>query len=104
MANFLLETSNIEAVEHKARLVLKELYEGEANAQTEQLRTLYIFLRNGGNLEQSANDLSLSVSGLRYRVQRIEEILTVDLRDPEETHEILLTIKLLLILQKITFN
>ncbi|BCJ88260.1 helix-turn-helix domain-containing protein [Effusibacillus dendaii] len=46
------------------------------------VQALYVFLVNGGNLEQTANDLSLSMSGLRYRIQKIETLIGQELRNP----------------------
>jgi PucR family transcriptional regulator, purine catabolism regulatory protein len=67
----------------------------------ELLRTLYIFLVNGGNLEQTAADLALSISGLRYRVSKIESILQQELRNPMIHHQLLLSIQLLMMIGEI---
>ena len=56
---------------------------GKAGSKKNELvKTLYVFLANGGNLEKTAMDITLSLSGLRYRLQKIEELLGHDLRDP----------------------
>ncbi len=39
------------------------------------LNTLYVYLQNGGNLEQTADQLALSVSGLRYRMSKVDSLL-----------------------------
>jgi PucR family transcriptional regulator, purine catabolism regulatory protein len=62
------------------------------------IRTLYIFLINGGNLEQTAADLALSISGLRYRVSKIESILQQELRNPIIHYQLLLSIQALIII------
>ncbi|WP_233504820.1 PucR family transcriptional regulator [Parageobacillus thermoglucosidasius] len=67
----------------------------------ELLRTLYIFLVNGGNLEQTAADLALSISGLRYRVSKIESILQQELRNPMIHHQLLLSIQSLMMIGEI---
>ena len=33
------------------------------------MKTLYVFLSNGGKLEQTMGDLALSMSGLRHRIE-----------------------------------
>ncbi|MGG3845392.1 XylR N-terminal domain-containing protein [Aeribacillus composti] len=67
----------------------------------EFLRTLYIFLVNGGNLEQTAADLALSISGLRYRVSKIETIIQQELRNPMIHHQLLLSIQSLMMIGEI---
>ena len=62
------------------------------------IQTLYSFLVNGGNLEKTADDLSLSISGLRYRINKLEEILQKDLRSPLISYQLLLSIQALIIL------
>ncbi len=61
----------------------------------ELIKTLYAFLLTGGSLERTANDLSLSVGGLRYRISKIEELLQKDIRDPITGYQLLLTIQAL---------
>jgi DNA-binding PucR family transcriptional regulator len=70
----------------------------------ELLKTLYVFLLNGGKLEQTMNDLSLSMSGLRHRINRIESLLEKDLRDPNETHQLLLIVKSLIALGELNID
>ena len=50
------------------------------------------------------SDLSLSMSGLRHRVSRIEGLLEKDLRDPNETHQLLLIIKSLIAIGELTIG
>lgn len=45
------------------------------------VRTLEVYLREGGNLCQAAKKLFIHRNTLKYRLQRIEEILDVDLTD-----------------------
>ena len=59
---------------------------------------------NGGKLEQTMSDLSLSMSGLRHRVTRIEGMLGKDLRDPNEAHQLLLIIKSLIAIGELTIE
>jgi len=62
------------------------------------IRTLYLFLLNGGNLEKTADELSLSISGLRYRVGKIEALLQQDIRSPLISSQLLMAIQALIIL------
>ncbi len=92
-----MDHNNLEMIKAIAKKELKSLYNTDQQKSVELLKTLYVFLSNGGNLEQTKSDLVLSMSGLRHRIQKIESILQKDLRNPEETYELLLIIKALII-------
>ncbi|PIC63168.1 hypothetical protein CSV79_13215 [Sporosarcina sp. P13] len=44
------------------------------------LITLKSYLDNNGNLQQTADDLHLSIAGLRYRIEKIESLSDIDLK------------------------
>ncbi|MBE1554311.1 XylR N-terminal domain-containing protein [Sporosarcina limicola] len=44
------------------------------------LITLKSYLDNNGNLQQTADELHLSIAGLRYRIERIESLSDIDLK------------------------
>ena len=71
------------------------------NKRDEFLKTLYAFLNNNGNLQQTMLDLNLSMSGLVYRLQKLEEMLKKDLRSSTHSFELMLLLKSLIILGKI---
>ncbi|MEK4028115.1 XylR N-terminal domain-containing protein [Pseudobacillus sp. FSL P4-0506] len=102
VTGILLSSQDKEAVKQKAHYLLGPLFESEGAKKNELVKTLYIFLSNGGNLEKTMNDLSLSMSGLRYRVEKIEYLLDKDLRDPQVSYELLLTLKALIVAGDIT--
>lgn len=93
----LMDPNNMETIKFIAKQELQSLYTVNNVKSAELLKTLYVFLSNGGNLEQTKADLSLSMSGLRHRIQKIEKILNKDLRNPEETYQLLLIIKVLIV-------
>lgn len=99
----LMDHNNLEMIKSIAKQELGALYDLNQQKSIELLKTLYVFLSNGGNLEQTKSDLVLSMSGLRHRIQKIESILQKDLRNPEETYELLLIIKALIISDEIHF-
>ena len=99
----LMDHNNLEMIKAIAKKELKSLYNTDQQKSVELLKTLYVFLSNGGNLEQTKSDLVLSMSGLRHRIQKIESILEKDLRNPEETYELLLIIKALIISDELHF-
>jgi sugar diacid utilization regulator/predicted hydrocarbon binding protein len=97
----LINSNNITGIKMIAKEELKELYDTEDPRMIELFKTLYYFLVNGGNLNKTTHDLSLSLSGLRHRVQKIEEILEKDLREPEEANHLLLILKSLIVLKEL---
>ena len=63
---------------------------------------MYIFLLNGGNLEKTMVELSISMSGLRYRIEKIESLLDKNLRNPETGYELTFILKALIASGKLT--
>jgi len=100
----LINSKNISGIKVIAEQELGSIYNTKDPKAVELLKTLYVFLLNGGKLEQTMNDLSLSLSGLRHRIKRIESLLEKDLRDPNEMHQLLLVIKSLIALGDLTFE
>ncbi|MEH7544525.1 XylR N-terminal domain-containing protein [Neobacillus vireti] len=100
----LINSKNISGIRMIAEQELGPLYNLEDPRMVELLKTLYSFLLNGGKLEQTMNDLALSMSGLRHRVTRIESLLEKDLRDPNEMHQLLLIIKSLIAMGELSLD
>lgn len=97
----LMDPNNMETIKFIAKQELQSLYDVNNLKSVELLKTLYVFLSNGGNLEQTKADLSLSMSGLRHRINKIETILNKDLRNPEEMYQLLLIIKVLIVAEEV---
>ena len=51
----------------------------EVDKEFDLTKTLYAYIDNGINLNNTAKELSMSISGLRYRLSKISEILNHDL-------------------------
>ena len=100
----LINSNNLKGIKMVAKKELGALYQLEDTRNTELMKTLYVFLSNGGKLEQTMSDLALSMSGLRHRIRRIEELLEKDIRDPEEMHKLLLILKALIALGEISID
>lgn len=94
----LINNENAAALRGTAKTYLGSLYGSKDERGRELLRTLYMFIYYGGNLEQTAKNLTISISGLRYRIQRIEETLGRDLRNPITNYQIFLILQALIIL------
>lgn len=95
ITGLLLHTKDVEAIRLKATEVLSPLYKMSEVSNKDHIITLYIFLTHGGNLEKTMKDLSLSLSGLRYRISRIENLLQKNIRDPQHSYELLVTLNTL---------
>lgn len=90
----LVHTQEEDSIKKIAEMELGAIY-GQSEQQRDQMLTLYEFLINGGNLEQTSTKLKLSISGLRYRMAKIREILQEDLRDSKKQFDLLLALKAL---------
>ncbi|MCQ6276141.1 XylR N-terminal domain-containing protein [Bacillus sp. V3B] len=103
MVGSLINDRNENDVRKMAKLLLGNL-EMSCQKDIDLIRTLYSFLLNGGNLEKTADELSLSISGLRYRVNKIEELLQKDIRSPIMSCQLLMAIQALIILGELNIK
>lgn len=78
-----------------AQNYLKELYELSNNQQMDLFNTLKVYLQNNGSMKQTAEDLYLHRSTLNYRLDKIRDIMKVDIDDANERFNIMLSFKLL---------
>lgn len=99
----LINENNENEVRRMAQIVLGKLTIN-CKKNIELIVTLYSFLMNGGNLEKTAEEVALSISGLRYRIIKIEELLQRDIRDPITSYQLLLSIQALNIIGDLDFK
>lgn len=59
------------------------------------IKTLYAYIDNGSSINNTAKKMSMSISGLRYRLTKISEILNHDLTDTQALFSIYLAINIL---------
>lgn len=104
LVGMLMHSKDEKTVIQKAKYLLNPLINSSVNKDTELVKTLYVFLQNGGNLERTMDELALSKTGLRYRIQKIESCLGVDIRDPEVSFQLRLTLQVLVIKGEINLN
>jgi DNA-binding PucR family transcriptional regulator len=95
----LINEDNKLAIRKIAQLALGDLYINLDQSKVELIKTLYIFLTNGGNFEQTSEQLSISVNGVRYRLNKITNLIGNDFRDPERSFQLLLSLKALILLE-----
>ncbi len=75
----MLKDMNVENVKEIAVKELGTLLNQDDKSK-ELLHTLYTYLVNGGKLEKTMGDLSLSIGGIQYRIRKIEDIIQKDLK------------------------
>ena len=98
MIGMLLQTKNLETIEKFAHKILGNLIEEDKHKNMELTKTLYYYLENGSNVHKTARAMNFSISGLRYRLGRLNEILQMDLNTPYNRHEIYLALQSLIVL------
>ncbi|WML39143.1 V4R domain-containing protein [Neobacillus sp. OS1-2] len=94
----LINSKNSSGIKKIAKQELGQLYKQKDIKQKELMKTLYVFLANGGKLQQTMDDLSLSMSGLMYRINKIETLINKNLRDATQSYQLLLILDSLLAL------
>lgn len=95
----LINEENETAIRKVAQLTLGNLYMNLDQSKVELIKTLYVFLTNGGNFDHTSEQLAISVNGLRYRLNKITNLIGNDFRDPERSFQLLLSLKALILLE-----
>lgn len=70
----------------------------EEDKNMELMKTLYHYLNNGCNVHKTARVMNFSISGLRYRLQRLNEILKSDINRPNVAYQLFLALQSLILL------
>jgi len=92
---FLLRAGPPDMLRRQAAQRLGPLIDYDRENQTELLPTLSVYLENACSLQATAERLNISVSGLKYRLQRIREVGGLDLDDPEVRFDAQVSLRLL---------
>jgi len=74
--------------------MLAPLLRSDDQRGTEHLRTLRVYLAHDRHLQRAADALHLHVNSLRYRLRRIEQLLTVDLHNPDDLFHLELAVRI----------
>lgn len=104
IVGMLLQTENLDMIEKFAYKILGNLIKEDKNKNMELTKTLYYYLENGSNVHKTARAMNFSISGLRYRLSRINEILKKDINMPSIRHEIYLALQSLIVLEELVIN
>lgn len=60
---------------------------------SELLKTLYYYIENECNLHKTAREMNVSISGMRYRINRIQELIDIDLSKASSKFEVQLSLQ-----------
>lgn len=91
--SILINDSNSELIKQIAKHKFAPFLSLKQAKRTELLQTLYIFLNTGMKIEATMRTLSISKSGLLYRLEKIKEYLGSELKEPNENFQLLLLLK-----------
>jgi sugar diacid utilization regulator len=74
-------------------------YDERKNA--ELVQTLYYYSQNEFNLRKTAREMNVSITGMRYRIEKIEELLEIDLSLSNNRFEIQAALQILMVIGKL---
>ena len=78
-----------DAVAQALRELLAPLEAYDAKHDTDLVHTLYVYVQQGGNIAATAEALFLHRNSVGYRLQRIQEVGGLQLRDTEVRNQLL---------------
>lgn len=96
--------SDLEAIRNIVYKKLGNLIKEDSNKNMELTKTLYHYLANGCNVHKTARAINLSISGLRYRLQRINKLLKTDINIPHISHQLYLSLNYLIYMGDLEIN
>jgi purine catabolism regulator len=97
----LLDARRPEELEEFAKKVLGPLYEYDLQNSTEFMKTIYCYLENECNLYKTSRSLHVSISGMRYRLNRIQKIVNIDLSNSTVRFDIQVSLEIYLAIGKL---
>lgn len=77
-----------------ARSFLEPLLKMDKKKGTAYLKTLYCYFTHGGNIKATAEGLFCHINTVRYRLERIQQLLKVDLNNVEHNFNLQMALKL----------
>jgi sugar diacid utilization regulator len=77
------------------------LYDERKNA--ELVQTLYLYAQYEFNLRKTAREMNVSITGMRYRIEKMEELLGIDLSLSNNRFEIQAALQILFVMGKVRF-
>lgn len=91
---FLCELKDSQALKSYYNETLGKIQDHEDQEKLNLMETLYEFVKKEGNIRQTAKSLHVNKNTVSYRIKKIEEILKLDLNNPEIRFNLHLAFKL----------
>lgn len=104
IVGILFQTRNQDGLHRFAHKTLGSLLKEDKPKNMELTKTLYHYINNACNVNKTARALNFSASGLRYRLQRLSEILKVDINESAVMHQIYLALQSLIVLGELEID
>ena len=89
----LFRAGKMDDIRHFCNKMLSKLLEYDRGKESELTKTLYYYIKSSQNIGKTAKIMNLSIGGLRYRVQKICEILDADIHDLQTSFQLLLALQ-----------
>ncbi|WP_141680961.1 helix-turn-helix domain-containing protein [Caryophanon tenue] len=83
--------------------VIGALIDYDQRQDAQLLYTLQIYFEHNGNLNKTAKQLNLSLPGLRYRIEKIESLISVDIKTGDGRFQCQLALQFYYAVQAIHF-
>ncbi|WP_240375969.1 XylR N-terminal domain-containing protein [Bacillus piscicola] len=99
--SLLLYAREPEELKNFAEQNLEPVLDYDKKRNAELLQTLFYYSQNEFNLHKTAREMAISISGMRYRIQKIEELLQINLAHSNDRFEVQLSLQIFLMLGKV---
>lgn len=97
----IINPENMDQLKKFAELLLQGIRLYDEKNNNELLKTLFYYLENQGNIQNTSQDLHISIGATRYRLKRIQEISHLDLTSSKDFYEAHLALQILIFLDDI---
>lgn len=101
--SILLDAKRPEELAQYSENLLGSLHNYDLKYGTEFIKTIHSYFENECNLYKTARSLSVSISGMRYRMDRIEELSGFNLSNSATRFEVQLALEIFLVIGKVNF-
>ena len=95
----LLQSNSPEKLAAYARATFQSVHDHDITHHTELLGTLKLYFEHGGNKQNAARAAFLHINTLTYRLRKVQELLQVDLRNPDDLLKLQFAFKILEVMQ-----
>lgn len=92
----MFQMKNMNPIQKFIHKMLGKLLEQDKSRNMELTKTLYYYLSNGCSVHKTARAMNFSISGLRYRLQKITDILQTDINVPSVGYQLYVSLQFLI--------